>query len=165
MGNRHSRNLEATKEIFFPFTGIGETQATSVALGAHTGILVNANGEYAYGEGYIPWNFSHLVEGKIVLLSYATLTPMNFRVVTDYCPPETAYFLHNSLKNINVNTVLNRVQEANIADALVDLTDSAPLEAENYLGVQVSRQVGQNTNALFLGVRIRYNTPIYAKAP
>jgi hypothetical protein len=159
-GNRsskHSRILEATKELFFPFTYGDEAWA----LGAHTGYRINADAEYAYAEGYIPWDFASLVEAKAVFIALATLTPMSFRVVTDYCQAEIGYFQHNDQLNKSVNTVLNRLQEVDVADLL----DVAPLEAEDYVAFQVSRQAGQNTNALFLGVRIRYNTPIYAHAP
>ena len=157
--------MEATKEVFYPFTSTGGQGADTPGLGAFSGVRLDADGEYGYCDCYLPYDFAILVEAKIVLLALATLTPMNFRVVTDYCLAEIGYFQHNNLKNINVATVLNRLQEVNIADALVGSTDNAPLEAKDYLGVQISRQIGQNTNAIFLGVRLRYNTPTYAKAP
>ena len=161
---RHSRILEATKEIFAPFTGGTE----SFALGGHTGYRINADNEYAYAELYVPWDFMGIEPLKqiaVSFLSLATLTPMTFRVVTDWCKAERGYFDHNQLINYRVNTVLNRVQEQNIANAVVGLGNNAPLEAGSYLGVQASRQEGQNTNAIFLGVRLRYNAPIYAHAP
>jgi hypothetical protein len=163
---RHSRVLEATKEIFAPIIG-GSGSAYS-QLGAFTGYLLNGDGQYAHTVLYIPWDFvgiDSLKQATVSFLAEATLTPMTFRVVTDWCKPEHAYFDHNQLVNYNVNTVAIRIQEQSIAEALVALFDNAPLEAGTYLGVQISRQIGQNTNAIFLGVRIRYNTPIYAHTP
>jgi hypothetical protein len=160
---RHSRILEATKVLFVPCTG----GTASSAIGGFTGYLINADAQYAYTNLNIPWNFvgGRLTEAKVVFIAYATLNPMNFRVVTDYCQAEHGYFDHNQLLNYNVNTVLNRLQESDISQALVDITSGAPLEAKDYLGVQIGRVSGQNTNALFVGVKIGYNTPIYATAP
>lgn len=165
MTRSHTRNLEATKEIFYPFLSAGGTATDSVGLGGHTGFRINADDEYAYCECYIPWDFEHLTEGKIALLALETLTPMTLRVVTDYCQNQTVYFQHNNLQNFEINTFLNRVHECDISPALIALTNRAPLEAKDYLGVQVARIAGMNTNAIFLGVRIRYNTPTYARAP
>lgn len=165
-GARHSRILEATKEIFVPVTSGSGSSFT--ALGGHSGYLLEGDADYAYVELYIPWDFigiSPLKEATVSFLALATLTPMTFRIVTDWCKPELAYFDKNQLINCSVNTVLNRVQETSIAGALTALGDNAPLEAGAYLGVQISRQAGQNTNAIFLGVRLRYNAPIYAHAP
>lgn len=163
---RHSRILEATKEIFGPVTyGSGNGFQ---AVGGHVGYLLNSDDDYAYVELYMPWDFigvNPLKEAAVSFLSLATLTPMTFRIVTDWCKPEHAYFDKNQLINCSVNTVLNRIQEVSITRALTALGDNAPLEAGVYLGIQISRQAGQNTNAVFLGVRIRYNTPIYARAP
>lgn len=163
---RHSRVLEATKEIFAPITG-GSGSAYA-QIGGHTGYLIVGDADYAYAELYIPWDFvgiDSLKQAMVSFIAQDTLTPMTFRVVTDWCKAERAYFDHNQLVNYNVNTVLNRLQGQSIAEALVALGDNAPLEAGDYLGVQISRVAGQNTNAIFLGVRIRYNTPIYAHAP
>jgi hypothetical protein len=154
---KHSRILEATKEMFFPFTNGDE----AYAIGGHAGYRINADSEYAYGEGYLPWDFESLVEAKVSFIALATLTPMTFRVVSDYCQAEVGYFQHNDLLNKSVNAVLNRLQEVDIADLL----DPVPLEANDYVGIQISRQTGQNANAIFVGFRIRYNTPIYAHAP
>ena len=161
---RHTRNLEATKELFLPFIG-GSGGAAFTALGGHAGYRINGNDQYIYCELYMPWDFNTLTEAKVVFLALATLTPMNFRTVTDFCQAESLYFQHNNLTRHEVNTVLNRVQECDISSALIDLANRAPLQAKDYLGVQISRQAGQSTNAIFLGVRIRYDTPLYAHAP
>jgi len=159
---RHTRNLEATKELFAPCTGGTESVHT---LGGHVGYLVDSQDDNAHSELYLPWDFHKLTEAKVVFLALATLTPMNFRVVTDFCQAEAAYFQHNNQTDHEVNTMLNRVQECDISQALIGLVTNAPLEAKDYLGVQISRPAGFNTNAQILGVRIRYDTPIYARAP
>jgi len=163
---RHSRVLEATKEIFAPITG--GSGGAYAQIGGHTGYLINGDADYAHAELYIPWDFGGiepLKQATVSFIAQATLNPMNFRVVTDWGKPGYMYASHNQLVNYDVNTFLNHIQEQSIASALQALADNAPLEAGAYLGVQISRQVGQNTNAIFLGVRIRYNTPIYAHAP
>lgn len=163
---RHSRSLEATKEIWVPITGGSGSAYTQI--GGHTGYLLVGDSDYAYAEVYIPWDFGGidgLKEAAVSFIAQDTISPMTFRVVTDWCKKEHAYFDKNQQINCSVNTVLNRLQEVSIARALKALTTNAPLEAGDYLGVQISRQTGQNTNAIFLGVRIRYNTPIYEHAP
>lgn len=164
---RHTRILEATKEIFAPFIGGVNAQAgsTFAGIGGYPAYLINTDGDYAYAMLYIPWDFSKLTRAVVVFIPATAVTPMSFRVVTDYCLAEHAYFDHFQLNNYNVDTVNLRLQEREIAESLVALTDNAPLEAGDYLGVQVSRQVGQTISAYFLGVRLRYNTPLYAKAP
>lgn len=165
MTERHTtRRLEATKEIFYPFT-FGSGGAAATALGAHVGWLVNGDNQFAYAECFLPWDFKFLTSANIVFLSEATLNPMTFRIVTDFCRAQEAYAEGNNLVNFQKNTITNVVQVVDISPAMVNLGSNAPLQAKEYLGVQVSRQSGQNTNAIFLGVRIRYNTPLGEKTP
>ena len=155
---RHAQR-PATKEVFYRFSIIAQGGADLYAVGGHSGIRVDANAEYAYCECYLPHDFKKLIEATVVFLSLATLTPMTFRVVTDWCQAEANYFQHNNLINYSVATVLNRVQGRDISSALITLGGTAGLQAKDYLGVQVSSQAGppaQNTNAMFLGVRIKY---------
>ena len=162
-----SRNLEATKDVFYPFASNGEGKPGSddYALGAHSGWRVHDIGNMACAEAHIFWNFSHLVEARVAFIGLATLTPMSFRVDSDYCQAETGYNQHNCVNNLSVNTVLNRLQECDVSQTLIALLDGAQLEAGDYLGLYVSRQAGQNTNALFLGLRLKYNIPTYSHAP
>jgi len=149
VSNRHTKH-RPTKEKFFNVvcsSGNGWSE-----LGAWAGVRVDGDNEYAYITCHIPHDFDKLEEIRLVLLSLATLTPMNLRIVTDYCQAEEAYFEHNELENFNINTVLNRMQELNI-EAVVDI---APIEPGDYLGIQVSRQAGQNTNCIIIGARIKY---------
>lgn len=147
MGERHVKH-RPTKENFYPVVGGDEAQV----LGAWAGYRVDTENEYAYITCYLPKDFDKLEEIRLVFLSLETLTPMQFRIVTDYCKAEEAYFQHNELENFNVNTVLNRVQELNV-EAVVDIR---PLEPGDYLGIQVSRRAGQNANMIVLGARIKY---------
>lgn len=165
MGERHtSRRLEATKEFFYPFT-YGSGGAAAAALGGHTGWLVNGDNQYTYVECFIPWDFKFLTSANLVFLSQDNLTPMTFRIVSNFCRAQEAYSEGNNQVNYAVNTITNVVQVGDISTALVNLGSNAPLQAREYLGVQVSRQPGQNTNAIFLGLRIRYNTPLHEKTP
>ena len=152
---RHAQR-PATKEIFYRFVGYSGGNAGYSAVGGHGGVLIDADTEYTYCECYIPHDFKSLVDAKVVFLALATLTPMTFRVITDWCQAEIKYFQHNDGRRKIIGTVLNRVQECDIRPELVSLIGASGLEAKDYLGVQVSRQAGENTNALFLGVRIRY---------
>lgn len=147
MSERHTKH-RPTKEVFYPVIGGTEPYY----LGAWKGYILNNDNQYAYTTCYIPKDFDKLQEIKLVVLALSTLTPMNMRIVTDYAKAEEAYFQHNELEDFNLNTVLNRIQELNI-EAVVDIR---PLELGDYLGVQVSRQVGNNTNLIVLGVRIKY---------
>ena len=160
---RHTRSLEATKEMFAPITG-GSGGAICM-LGGHTGYLINGDADYAHSELFMPWDFVALKEAAVSFIAQDTLVPMAFGIVTDWCEAEHAYFDKNQQINCSVNTVLNRLQEVSVSRSLIALGDNSPLEAGSYLGVQISRVAGQNTNAIFLGVRIRYNTPTYAHAP
>ena len=160
---REGRHVQrpATKEVFYPFNG-GSGGTDFFAVGAFGGYRVDGNNEYAYCVGYIPHDFKSLVDAKVVFLELATLTPMQFRVITDWCQADANYFQHNGQADKSINTVLpagqaaGAVKECDISQALRSLVGNAGLEAKDYLGVQVSRQVGMNTNAIFLGVRIRY---------
>jgi len=157
---RHAQR-PATKEVFYVFSG-GSGGADFSAVGGHGGWRVNADNEYIYCECYIPHDFKSLVDAKIVFLELATLTPMTFRAITDWCQAETNYFQHSDGRTKIINTVLppgqaaGHVRECDFRAELLSLIGAAGLEAKDYLGVQVSRQAGQNTNAIFLGVRIRY---------
>jgi hypothetical protein len=161
MTDRHTtRRLEATKEFFYPVQ-YGSGGAAQTAIGAHTGWTIDGDDQYVYVEGYIPWDFVKLTEAVVALLAQANLEPMTFRIVTDFCATPRAYYVGNNQINCQINTINNFVQECDISPAMIDL-EGVRLGPKNYLGVQISRQAGQNANAIFLGVRLRYNTPTYA---
>jgi len=156
---RHAQR-PATKEVFYPF--IIYTDADYYAVGGYGGLRINADTEVIYCTGFIPHDFKSLVDAKVVFMDLATLTPMTFHVVTDWGQAGANYFQHVGQADKYINTVLppgqvgGAIQECDISQALRSIPGNAGLEAKDYLGVQVSRVAGQNTNALFLGVKIRY---------
>ena len=152
---RHTKHLP-TKEVFFQ--PMMSSQNGWNGLGNFAGITIDADGEYAYINSYIPHDFSALEKIALVMIARATLNPMYMRVFTNYCKNGEAYFEHNdqSLLHASLNTVLDRTQELDISGAV----DIRAIEADDYLGIQVSRQAAQapvhNTNAIITGVRIKY---------
>jgi hypothetical protein len=147
VSERHTKHRPTKEEFYAPVYSTNWT-----ALGAWAGPSIDADGRYGYITCYLPKDFDKLEEIRLLVLSLATLTPMQMRIVTDYCKNGEAYFEQNELENFNLNTVLNRIQELNI-EAVVDIR---PLEPGDYIGIQVSRQPGQNTNMILLGARIKY---------
>lgn len=151
MSDRHTRRLEATKEMFFGISvadGLGN-------LGGFGGGLVDGDNEDAWINCLLPWDFHTLKEIAVVLIPVATLTPMTIRVVTNYCRKNAIYTEAGETIDRGINVTANRMTELNIADAV----DAHRLAANDYLGVDVRRVAGQNTNALILGVRIKYDVP------
>ena len=159
MSNRDAQHTKQppTKEIFAPFTTY--TNATYSAVGGFGGILINANAEYTYCNIKLPWDFNRIVDAKVVFIAAATATPMTFRIVTNWCKAEALYSQANNLQAKSVNVIANYVHEVDMSQALITLGGNTRIAALDYLGVQVSSQAGppaQNTNAIFLGVKIRY---------
>lgn len=147
--------LRPTKEKFYdaPYCSV----AAEAGLGGFHGCDIDGDGEYAYINCYIPEDFHALVDIAVVFLGGATLTPMTLRIVTNYCANGEAYTTHNELVNMSINAVNNQLTELEIIEAIdIAAESSGPIAAGDYLGVQVSRQAGQNTHALILGVRIHY---------
>jgi len=145
---RHTRRLEATKDLFIPVTGGTDL----VALGAWTGYRLDTDNDYAYVNLFAPHDLNRLESIKLVVLALATLTPQTLRIVSDYARGEEAYFAHNEQVNFALNSRTNVIHELGI-DLAYDL---GPVLREDYIGVQASRQAGQNTNLIVLGVRLRY---------
>jgi hypothetical protein len=149
---RRTRGKLNPFEWFTPTTG-GSEQSQR---GAWTGYLLDGDGEYAYINLQLPYNFAELEELALTILPYATLTPMYLRVLTDYCKNGEAYFEHNDqVRHKSINTVQYRMAEIDIKDAV----DIRPVDAGDYIAVQVGRIAGQspthNTNALIIGVRTK----------
>lgn len=142
--------LVPTKEKFYdsPYCSV----AAEAALGGFHGCDVDGDNEYAYINCYLPEDYNALEDIVVVFLGGADLTPMTLRIVTNYCSNGQAYSTHNESVNKSINAVNNQLTELDISDCV----DVAALAAGDYLGVQVSRQAGQNTHAIIVGVRIRY---------
>ena len=80
---------------------------------------------------------------------------MYVNIVSDYGKAGEAYFEHNENVSLSINTVLSRIHELNLYDAV----DTQGLEASDYLGIQASRLASlptENTDMVILGVRLRY---------
>jgi len=154
---RRTRNLEATKDIFYDVT----TADTGDSTGAFGGGMIDEDDEDAWVDCYIPWDFDDLVEAKVVMIPQLTLTPMTLRIITNYAQAGVGYTDGGETLDKAVNTVALRITEVDIADCL----DTKQLAPKDYIGVRVGRIAGQNTDILVLGVRIRYNTPITSHAP
>ena len=142
--------LVPTKEKFYdaPYCSV----ADECGLGGFHGCDIDGNGEYAYINCYLPEDYHALEDIEVVLIGGATETPMTMRIVTNYCSNGEAYTTHNELVNKSINVTNNQLTELDISDCV----DVAALAPGDYIGVQVSRQAGQNTHALILGVRIKY---------
>lgn len=141
----------ATKEVFHSCSMGSDAQA----LGGHHGYLVDAQGEYAYVEIHTPHDFHKLESIVVVLIARATLTPMNMRVMTNYGRAGDWYYYYGGAaetEDYRFNVELNRIYELPIHRVV----DQGPIIAGHYIGIQVSRQAGQNANAIILGAKLKY---------
>jgi len=150
---RHTRRLEATKEVFYDLSA-ADGASSEASFG---GGLVDHDNDDAWINCYIPWDFSSLKDIVVVMIPQATLAAMTLRVVTNYCHAGENIYVAGETVNKQINAVASRLTEVSIADCV----DVRKLTPNDYIGVDVRRIAGQNTNTLVLGVRIRYNTPIY----
>lgn len=154
-----SRHVEhrPTKEVFFQVVSALDQQAGSIltGIGGFGAALVDTDDDFAYVTGYVPHDFDRLEELVLAIIgppNIAPVSPMRIRVVTDYGKAGEAYFEHNEFEAVAQNVVGGRIYEIDIKG----LVDIRPLEARDYLGVQVARVAGYNTNAYVLGVRLKY---------
>ena len=143
--------LVPTKEKFYDAPYCGNIPAVA-ALGGFHGCDLDEDEESAYINCYLPEDFNAMQDIAVVLIGGATLTPMTLRIVTNYCSNGELYTAHDEDVNKEINVTNNQLDELDISDCV----DVAALVAGDYLGVWVSRDIGQNTHALILGVRIHY---------
>jgi len=149
---RHTRRLEATKEFFEPC--IGGSEYTGIGLGMF-GYLIDLDTEFATVGSYVPWDFRSLIEAAIMFVPVATFLPgaaMTVRVILTSPSVGQWYGEHNVTVDYAKACTINRVEELDITAQL----DGALLQTKNYIGGQVIRQAGQNTNAYIMGLRIKY---------
>ena len=154
---RHTRRLQATKDVFFDLTSAD----VGGNVGAFGGGDIDDDDEDAWVDCFLPWDFDDLVEAKVVMIPNITATPMTLRIITNYASAGVGYTDGGETLDKSVNTVAKRITELDIVDCLV----TKSLAPHDYIGVRVGRIGGQNTDALILGVRIRYNVPITSHAP
>ena len=154
MAHRRHAEHRPTKEKFFPATYA--SGGAFSAIGGFSGPDIDNTNEYGYTNCLVPWDFDGLVSIVLVFIATATQTPMYVNIVTNYAKAGEAYSEHNENVSLSINTVLSRIHELNLYDAV----DAQTLEASDYLGIQASRLntlPDENTDMILLGVRIRYN--------
>ena len=152
MSNRdanHTKQLP-TKEIFAPAFG---PDAMFVTYGAWSGILVDTDVDAAYIKFLIPHDFNKLVSLEVVMIPYAVLASMSYYVSANWAFPNTADQTNQENNwHSEENTVAHELRESDITRCV----DTYPLQANQYLGIMIIRQVGNNTNTLILGAKLRY---------
>jgi len=154
---RRSRNLEATKDVLY----VKSFSSNDIVKGAFGGGYLAQDGDGVWTNCYLPWNFDDLIEAKLVIIPVYTLTPMTIRIITNYGLAGEGYNAGGETLDKSINTVANRITELDIADCF----DTRSLAPKMYIGVQARRHAGQNTDTQVIGVRLKYNIPIYAHAP
>ena len=152
MSNReayHTKQLP-TKQVFAPVSG---TDAMFVTYASWSGILVDTDVDAAYIKFLIPWDFKELVSLDVVMIPYAQLVSMSYYVAANWAFPDTSDQTNQENNwHSEENTVAHQLRESTIKGCV----DTYPLEANQYLGLMIVRQVGNNTNALILGAKLRY---------
>ena len=154
--SKHAR-IPPTREMFFPTTN--GTEANTA--GTHTGHLINDDDENALAEIYVPHDYHGLVEMAVAFIAGEALTPMTMNISTNYGEKNEAYnrSAWGAIEK-SINTGSDIIQELDISEFVIEGNDGVTLrhaiEAGDYIGVAVSRVAGQNTNALILGIRLRY---------
>lgn len=160
---RHTKKLTteivnyepATKEFFQPCSY--GSPANAQAIGGHHGYLVDTDNDYAYTQVYVPRDFHSVVDATVVLIAQAPGQPlpttMFMRIMIDHGQEGEFYYAHNyTHNNAAVRVSHNRIYEI----SFLNLVKSGPIVPSDHIGVQVSRQAGNNTNAIILGVRFKY---------
>jgi len=142
---RHAQR-PATKEMFYDYSG-ADAGAQS---GAFAGGRCSGSGDDVWTSCYLPHDFKRLVSIHVVLIEGVYLAGMRMTVATNWAEVGK-YYNSNGESGFRVwNAVANRVNELNIGD----LVDAGALFPGSYIGVQCTYLT--NTNAIILGVRIRY---------
>lgn len=152
---RSSRHVDKwpTMEILYDTMAVAGGAAFG-GLGGFYGGDLDADGEYCYIECLVPHDFTSLKNLVLVLIPVATDAAMTLRVTVNYCRAGEPYTMHNKTLDKSFVAVTNVMTEVGITD-LVDLPN-AGLDKQDYLGISISRQVGQNLDAIIIGARMRY---------
>jgi len=152
-GHRSHTKHRPTKEKFYPVTYYA--QAGFATKGSFSGPDIDGTNDAGYVNCYLPEDFDSLEAIVLAFIAGATETPMYVRMLTDYAKAGEAYFVHTDWGDLHINTVLERLQELNLYDAV----DRYALEAGDYIGIQAARVAAlptENTDMILLGVRIKY---------
>jgi len=146
----------ATKEVFIPVTDTN-TRGTE---GSFTGGKLLGTGEYALMVFKVPHDFSSIVTAQVIgICLTGGADPMRLYVSTDYGGLNQAYDTHEAS-----SVDLASEQDPAVTDDLIswDISSAlASLAAADYVGLRVqgvnSSTGVLETNALILGVRLRYS--------
>jgi len=135
-----------TKEIFIPCTYGTE----AFPNGNHPGYRINADNEVALAELVVPHDFHSIREASIIWVAQAAVTGMAFDVLTHFAASGEAADTHSGSTTVTRTTLLNRLYRDVFSAALTGLA------AGDHVGINVIRASGGNTNAIIIGVRLRY---------
>jgi len=139
---------QATREVFYPCSPIVGGTAAWVEKGYHAGVQIDASGEYAVIEGYVPWDFTTLVDFKMVFIANVTNVDMDFKQEICIAAKGEVYNQHSGSQSPAMPTTINTIHEL----SFVGLT--GVINAGDYFGLRVSWRT--NSNIVLLGVRLRY---------
>ena len=148
---RHVR-IPPTREIYQDTSNGTE----AAAEGHYHGYTVNDDQDEAFIQFLVPHDYHGLVEATLVLIPWLAATPMTVTVASTHTSVHENYATNVSANMIcSFNSGNGTLQEVDISH-IIDSIAANRLKANDYVGVYVYRETGQNTNALVLGVRFRY---------
>jgi len=150
--NRHAKEMP-TRCAFYTFASLAGG-ATLTNLGGFAGVLINANGEQTFLSLFVPHDFRKLKHLCLVLIPREANPAMTIRTVCNFAHDGEVYTTHSKTLDHTFIAALDVVQEIDLT-ALLD-TLIVPLHHNDYIGIEVTRVAGQNTNAMVLGIRLRY---------
>ena len=160
---RHAR-IPPTREVFYsPTLGTG-----AAVKGAHVGYTIDDQAEYCNIEVLVPWDFKELVDLVLVVIPITTAfqAAMTVSLFCQFAKKNQVYTENNVVDAATVPiqhswlAIQDYIQEIDISDMVskTNIFADRGLEAGDYLGVDAARDAtnGDNTNAVILGVRMRY---------
>ena len=135
-----------TKEFFAPATG--GTKLGNVS--SYTGYLLDADFDVARVPFMIPHDFHAVVAAELVWIAISAVTNMFIDGRARYGGHGEHYNTHNVESDVTRTTTADRIYRDDVKAALAQ---ASPLD---HVGFAFGRPGGGNTNALILGVRVRY---------
>jgi len=135
-----------TKE-FFALMKYG-TEAYMV--GTHNGFRLDHDGDLCATEFVMPNDFHSLISVEVAWLALAVVTNMAFGCQANYGSDDQPQNTHVDSGTITKSTTTNDIYLTAVSGPL------ASVVAGDIVGFQCIRGTSGNTNAIILGVRIRY---------
>jgi len=136
----------ATQEFFVHPIHPADGVATSYH-GYYGGYLLDASGEDIYFSFKMPWDFSSIVEAKLVVISKAS-QPQLLTMYTQFAADGEAYNTHDDSTTHSDSITVNIIKEVPLGAALTGVA------AEDYVGCRVT--AGATCNLLVIGILIKY---------